>query len=123
MLCLLAKWTALNNELPTTVSSKYGPVCLVVVYEQLDLWSFSLSNLMLHQAASKVKVCRVYLCLPDPFLTLTEVIGDVIRNVDLPISPLAPHAASAGAGVCISLCFAVDDDVSINQDWIILGED
>lgn len=33
--------------------------------------------------------------------TLTEVIGDVVRNVDLPISPLAPHAASAGAGVGI----------------------
>lgn len=56
-------------------------------------------------------------------LTLTEVTGDVIRNVDLPISKLAPHAASAGAGVGVLLGLAVDGDVSSGQDGLILGTD
>ena len=56
-------------------------------------------------------------------LTLTEVVGDVIRNVDLPISKLAPHAASAGAGVGVPFGLAVDGDVSSSQDGFILGTD
>lgn len=49
--------------------------------------------------------------------------GDVIRNVDLPISILPPLAALAGAGVGVSLCLAVDGDVSFYQDGIIAGTD
>lgn len=57
------------------------------------------------------------------FFGLTEVTGDVIRNIDLPITPLAPHTASASAGVCVFLCFTVNGDISINEYWIIFRVD
>ena len=63
---------------------------------------------------------RVYLGL---CVTLTEVIGDVVRDVHLPICELAPLAASAGAGVGVSLGLCVDGDVSFSQDGIIGGTD
>ena len=56
-------------------------------------------------------------------MTLTEVVGEVIRNVDLPVSELAPLAASAGAGVGVSLGLAVNGDVSSDQDGVIGGAD
>lgn len=51
------------------------------------------------------------------------MIGDVIRNVDLPVSILSPLAATTGAGVGVSLCLAVDGNVSFNQDGIVAGTD
>lgn len=63
---------------------------------------------------------RAYL---DLCVTLTEVTGDVIRNVDLSVSVFAPLAATAGAGVGVSLGLAVDDDVSLSQDGTIIGTD
>lgn len=54
---------------------------------------------------------------------LTEVTGDVVRDVNLPICRLAPLAASGGAGVGISLRLAVDGDVSSNQDGTIVRAD
>lgn len=56
-------------------------------------------------------------------MTLTEVVGEVIRNVDLPVSEFAPLAASAGAGVGVFLGLAVDGDVSSGQDGVIGGAD
>lgn len=91
------------------VNSKQQTHCLIVVYEQLDLYSISLYLLY-----------KDWACF---CLILTEVTGDVIRNVDLPISVFAPHAASAGAGVSVFLSLAVNGDVSSGQDGIILGTD
>lgn len=56
-------------------------------------------------------------------VTLTEVVGDVIRDVDVPIGPFAPHAAVAGAGVSVFLCISVDGDVSLDQDGLIIRTD
>lgn len=51
------------------------------------------------------------------------MVGDVIRNVDLPITGLAPLAALAGAGVGVSLCLRVDGDVSFGQNGLIIVTD
>lgn len=116
--------TAANNKF--TINSKHPPVYLILVYEQSNLCSVSLSLL------SFVKVAATTLCIKHANLlykgraylsTLTEVIGDVIRNVDFPISPLAPLAALAGAGVCVFLGRAVNGDVSFNQVGIISRTD
>lgn len=56
-------------------------------------------------------------------LKLTVVVGDVIRNVDLPVRCLSPLAALAGAGVGVSLPLAVDGDVSLDQSWFVAGTD
>ncbi len=118
--------TADKNDF--TINSKQQTVCLILVYKQLHLWSLPnlLSELLLRQAAWKVKTYCIkteHTWALQASLTLTEVIGDVIRNVDLPISPLAPHAALAGAGVCVFLGLTVDGDVSSGQDGIIDGAD
>lgn len=84
-------WTAANNELLLTLSNKHALFYLFLVYHLVDLCCVSLQDL-----------CE----------TLTEVTGDIIWDVDLPISPLPPHAASAGARVCIFLCLTVNGDVS-----------
>lgn len=47
-------------------------------------------------------------------MALTEVVGDVIRDVDLPIIPLAPLAASAGARVGVPLSLAVNGNVTFS---------
>lgn len=97
------------------------------VCEQFDLWSVSLSNpltkKLLKPSCSHTHTHTDYLRLPGLYLTLTEVIGDVIRNVDLPITRLAPLAALAGAGVGVSLCLAVDSNVSFGQDGLIIVTD
>lgn len=56
-------------------------------------------------------------------VTLTEVVGNVIRDVDVPIGPFAPHAAVAGAGISVFLCIRVDGDVSLDQDGLIIRTD
>lgn len=66
------------------------------------------------------KSLYIYLGCTGLRLTLTEMIGDVIRNVDIPISPFAPFAASAGARVSIPFGLAVDCDVPFCQDGFIL---
>lgn len=53
---------------------------------------------------------------------LTEVTGNVIRNIDFPISRLPPLAARAGARVGILLCFIINDNVSFNQVGILFEE-
>lgn len=80
---------------------------------------YSDSNLL----TKRLQIDRAYLGLPSLRLKLTEVIGDVIRNVDLPVGPLAPHAALAGAGVSVLLSLVVNGDVSTSQDGIIVGMD
>lgn len=66
---------------------------------------------------------RAYVGLPGLRVTLTEVVGDVIRNVDLPVGGLAPLAASAGARVGVFLGLAVDGDISSGQNGVTVGTD
>lgn len=56
-------------------------------------------------------------------VTLTEVAGDVIGDVDFPVGPLSPLAARAGAGVGILLRFIGNNDVSFDQVGILFEED
>lgn len=70
-----------------------------------------------------LSIDRAYVDIPDLHLTLTKVAGDVVRNVDISVGPLAPLAASAGAGVGVLLGLVAHSDVSLNQDGIIAGAD
>lgn len=54
-------------------------------------------------------------------LILTVVVGDVVRNVHLSVTVLQPHAATAGAGVGVLLCFIADSDVPFNQFGHVVG--
>lgn len=50
---------------------------------------------------------------------LTVMVGDVVGDVDLPISPLLPQAASGSAGVSVSVRLRLDSDVSSDQGGLI----
>ncbi len=50
---------------------------------------------------------------------LTVVVGNVVGDVDLPIRPLSPQAASGGAGISISVSLRFDSDVSSDQGGLI----
>lgn len=51
---------------------------------------------------------------------LTVVVGNVVRDVNISIGPLSPHAASAGARVSISAT-CPDSNVPFNQLRLING--
>lgn len=53
-------------------------------------------------------------------VVLTEVVGDVVRNVDLSVSVLSPFAAAAGARVSVFLSFTGNGDVSFDQFRLIV---
>lgn len=50
---------------------------------------------------------------------LTVVVSNVVWDVDLPIRPLSPQAASGGAGVSVSVRLRLDSDVSSDQNGLI----
>lgn len=52
-------------------------------------------------------------------LKLTVVIGNVVWDVDLPVAPLLPEAASGGAGVRVSFSLRLDGDVSSDQGGLV----
>lgn len=52
-------------------------------------------------------------------LRLTEVVGDVVRDVDLPVAPLAPQAPSRGAGISVPVSLRLDGDVTSDQDGLV----
>lgn len=54
---------------------------------------------------------------------LTELIGNVVRDVHLPVAPLSPHTARGGAGVGVSVRTWLDGDVSSDQDRLIQVRD
>lgn len=56
-------------------------------------------------------------------LMLTELTGDVVRDVHLPIAPLSPQTARGGAGVCVSVSTWLDSDVSSDQGGLIQVRD
>lgn len=49
--------------------------------------------------------------------------GDVVRDVDLSVGPLAPLAATAGAGVGVPLGLVAEGDVSLDQFGAVVGAD
>ena len=51
--------------------------------------------------------------------TLTEVVGDVVWDVDVAVAPLSPHAAAGGAGISVPLGLRVDGDVSLHHHGLI----
>lgn len=50
---------------------------------------------------------------------LTVVVGNKVGDVDFPITPLLPKAASGGAGVSVSVGLQLDSNVSSDQGGFI----